>query len=160
MWLSATKLGEKCGLTGEQFNYVLKDKGYIDGMPGEYYPTEKGMWFIIEKGWDNGCGGYCARGYNYFQWNDDILNYLDLTDEYKAEVREKVSIQRRQRREARQATSKAYWERRNNNSEDSKNYNDKEVDRYGAKILAKIIVFIIEEVYACVDIYRKNKITK
>ena len=42
MTLSAKRLGERCGLTAEEMNILLKEEGFLSGEPGNYYPTEKG----------------------------------------------------------------------------------------------------------------------
>ena len=39
MTLSAKRLGEKCGLTAEEMNCLLKDEGFLSVEPGNYYPT-------------------------------------------------------------------------------------------------------------------------
>lgn len=54
MTLSAKRLGERCGLTAEEMNILLKEEGFLSGEPGNYYPTEKGKLFVVEKGDDNG----------------------------------------------------------------------------------------------------------
>lgn len=41
MTLSAKRLGERCGLTAEEMNILLKEEGFLSGEPGNYYPTEK-----------------------------------------------------------------------------------------------------------------------
>ena len=40
----------------------LGEKGFLSGEPENYYPTEKGKLFVVEKGDDNGYGGYAFRG--------------------------------------------------------------------------------------------------
>lgn len=49
MTLSAKRLGEICGLTAEEMNVLLKEEGFLSGEPGNYYPTEKGKLFVVEK---------------------------------------------------------------------------------------------------------------
>ena len=63
MTLSAKRLGERCGLTAEEMNILLKEEGFLSGEPGNYYPTEKGKLFVIEKG-DCDCqhrSDYCMK---------------------------------------------------------------------------------------------------
>ncbi len=83
MTLSAKRLEERCGLTGEEMNVLLKEERYLSGEPGTYYPTEKGKAFVIEKGSDNGYGGYAFRGWNWLEWDESILAELDLSMEHK-----------------------------------------------------------------------------
>ena len=89
MTLSAKRLGERCGLTAEEMNILLKEEGFLSGEPGNYYPTEKGKLFVIEKGDDNGYGGYAFRGWNWFEWDERILEELDTSVEHKRYIREK-----------------------------------------------------------------------
>lgn len=95
MTLSAKRLGERCGLTAEEMNFLLKVEGYLSGEPGDYYPTEKGKQFVVEKGNDNGYGGYAFRGWNWLEWDESILDELDVSMEYKCYIREKTSEERR-----------------------------------------------------------------
>ena len=85
MTLSAKRLGERCGLTAEEMNILLKEEGFLSGEPGNYYPTEKGKLFVIEKGDDNGYGGYAFRGWNWFEWDERILEELDTSVEHKTD---------------------------------------------------------------------------
>ena len=47
MTLSAKRLGERCGLTAEEMNILLKEEGFLSGEPGNYYPTEEG--YVLQK---------------------------------------------------------------------------------------------------------------
>lgn len=114
MTLSAKRLGEKCGLTAEEMNCLLKDEGFLSGEPGNYYPTEKGKTFVGEKGDDNGYGGYAFRGWNWLEWDESILDELDTSMEHKRYIREKTAEERRRRREEKLAESEAYWEKIDN----------------------------------------------
>lgn len=62
MTLPAKRLGERCSLTVEEMNILLKEEGFLSGEAENYYPTEKGKLFVVEKGDDNGYGGYAFRG--------------------------------------------------------------------------------------------------
>lgn len=97
MTLSAKRLGERCGLTAEEMNILLKEEGFLSGEPGNYYPTEKGKLFVVEKGDDNGYGGYAFRGWNWFEWDERILEELDTSVENKRYIQEKTSEERRRR---------------------------------------------------------------
>lgn len=94
MTLSAKRLGERCGFTAEEMNILLKEEGFLSGEPGNYYPTEKGKLFVVEKGDDNGYGGYAFRGWNWFEWDERILEELDTSVENKRYIREKTSEER------------------------------------------------------------------
>lgn len=112
MTLSAKRLGERCGLTAEEMNFLLKEEGYLSGEPGNYYSTEKGKQFVVEKGDDNGYGGYAFRGWNWLEWDESILDELDISMEHKRYIREKTSEERRRRAE-KAAESEAYWNKVN-----------------------------------------------
>ena len=81
MGLSAKRLGEKIGLTPEQTNTLLREEGFQSGQPGDYSVTEKGKKYVEEKSWDNGYGGYAARGYSYNEWDESILDELNTKPE-------------------------------------------------------------------------------
>lgn len=117
MTLSAKRLGERCGLTAEEMNILLKEEGFLSGEPGNYYPTEKGKLFVVEKGDDNGYGGYAFRGWNWFEWDERILEELDTSVENKRYIREKTSEERRRRRAEKAAESEAYWKKVNSRKE-------------------------------------------
>ena len=119
MTLSAKRLGERCGLTAEEMNILLKEEGFLSGEPGNYYPTEKGKLFVVEKGDDNGYGGYAFRGWNWFEWDERILEELDTSVEHKRYIREKTSDEHRRRRSEKAAESEAYWKKVNSQKEKS-----------------------------------------
>lgn len=119
MTLSAKRLGERCGLTAEEMNILLKEEGFLSGEPGNYYPTEKGKLFVIEKGDDNGYGGYAFQGWNWFEWDERILEELDTSVEHKRYIREKTSEEHRRRRSEKAVESEAYWKKVNGLSKSS-----------------------------------------
>lgn len=98
MGLSAKRLGEKIGLTAEQTNTLLKDEGYIIGDAGEYILTEKGKMFARVNGWDNGYGGFAYRGYNYNEYDESILNNLNINDENLERIRNLTLANRKERK--------------------------------------------------------------
>ena len=79
MTLSAKRLGERCGLTAEEMNVLLKEEGFLSGEPGNYYPTEKGKLFVVEKGDDNGYVGIGSNGMKEssknltLQWSTSVI---------------------------------------------------------------------------------------
>ena len=117
MTLSAKRLGERCGLTAEKMNVLLKEEGFLSGEPGNYYPTERGKLFVVENGDDNGYSGYAFRGWNWFEWDERILEELDTSEEHKRYIREKTSEERRRRRAEKVAESEAYWNKVNSQKE-------------------------------------------
>lgn len=110
MGLSAKRLGEYLGLTSEQTNVLLKERGFLDGEPGNYYPTEKGKQLCIERGDDNGYGGYAFRGWNWIEWDESMLNLLAITPEERNAIIQKASEQRLARRRENKKASELYWQ--------------------------------------------------
>ena len=92
MGLSATRLGEKYGLTG-----------YLDGEPGAYFPTEKGMPFMTEEFHHRGPGGYARYNANWETRTIDpaIRKELKITPELKDAVRAEVKAARTAKIQAR-----------------------------------------------------------
>ncbi len=119
MSLSATRLGREFGLTPQEMNYLLKEEGFLGGSPGNYYLTEKGRKYASERYDSNGYGGYAARGWSWFEWDESIIEKLNITSVRKREIQEKTSEQRRLRREEKEAQSEAYWKNVNNMNQKS-----------------------------------------
>lgn len=115
MGLSAKRLGEKIGLTAEETNTLLKEAGYQSGQAGKYVVTETGKKFVEEKSWDNGCGGWAHRGYNYNEWDESIIDKLDTSSSNLQEIRDLTS----QRRKERKLQQNNYYQNRDNNRYDS-----------------------------------------
>lgn len=67
MSLSARRLGQEYRLTAKEMDVLLKEEGFRNGYPGNYYHTERGKRFVYEKGDDNGYSGYAFRGWNWFE---------------------------------------------------------------------------------------------
>ena len=53
---SARIMGQDYGLTAQEMNFVLKEKGYLDGEPGSYSVTEKGSSYAVEERPSSGNG--------------------------------------------------------------------------------------------------------
>lgn len=119
MSLSARRLGMELGLTAEEMNFLLKEEGFLDGSPNDYYLTEKGKKYALEKYDGNGYGGYAARSWSWLEWDESIIDKLNVTDDRKREIREKTAEQRRRRREERNARSEEYWRNVNNKNQES-----------------------------------------
>lgn len=109
MGLSASRLGQRIGLTAEQMNVLLLEEGFLKGEPGNYQVTEKGKPYVYENGADNGYGGYAFRGWNWYEWDESILEQLNLDSKRLQEIREHTSEKRRIRREESKARSEEYW---------------------------------------------------
>ena len=110
MSLSAKQLGEKIGLNAQEMNTLLKEEGYLRGEPGNYNATATGDSYVSEKSWSNGYGGYAARGYSYNVWDESILDRLDTSNENLRIIREKTSLERKNRRAEKEKRSQEYWQ--------------------------------------------------
>lgn len=98
---SARILGQDYGLTAQEMNYVLKEKGYLQGDPGDYGVTDKGRSFASEQDFHRGTGGYSQynRYWTTRSWDDSIADELNVTDDDKHEARAAIAEARRQQRE-------------------------------------------------------------
>ena len=67
--------------------YYLKKLGFLEGEAGNYSLTELGKKYAEIKTWDNGYGGYAARGYEYYAWDKKIISKLDTTSEHLDKIR-------------------------------------------------------------------------
>lgn len=107
MQVSARILGQEYGLTSAEMNRVLVINEYLEGEPGNYYPTEKAEEFVKEKYEHRGCGGYPSynRYWTTRTFDDSIKDSLIVTDEIKNQAREEVKQNLLEKRLARE---KAY----------------------------------------------------
>ena len=151
MGLSAKRLGEKIGLTSEQTNILLQEAGFQNGQPGDYSVTEKGKKYVEEKSWDNGYGGYAARGYSYNEWDESILDELNTNPENLEYIRDLTAERRKKRKEERKC------EKSDNNYISSKIENNKD-NNLLVDITAGIIGYAIIKIGK--TIYNKIKFKK
>jgi len=71
---SARQLGYMIGKTAQDVNKLLKDNGYLEGVPGNYELTEKGKKYAEEKYHSNGIGGYSQYQVSYTtrKWDEEV----------------------------------------------------------------------------------------
>lgn len=95
---SARLLGLDYGLTAQEMNYVLKEKGFLEGNPGGYSITEQGQPFAEEQDFHRGTGGYAQYNPRWTtrSWDESIANELDITDTLKHEARAAIAESKRQ----------------------------------------------------------------
>ncbi len=105
---SARQLGYEHGLTAQEMNYILKEKGFLEGKPGEYFLTERGKTYAKEQDFHRGTGGY--QHYNRYwttrSWDEDIINELDLSDELIKEARGVIVLNRQRSDETKEQSAK------------------------------------------------------
>jgi hypothetical protein len=86
---SARILGQEFGLTSQEMNFVLKEEGYLDGEPGNYFITEKGEKYAEEQDYHRGTGGYAHynRYWTTRTWDDGITDGLINPSCYQRKLR-------------------------------------------------------------------------
>ena len=94
---SARILGQDYGLTGQEMNYILEKKGFLEGNPGDYSVTDKGQSFAEEQDFHRGTGGYAQynRYWTTRSWDDSITDELDINDDLKREARLAIAESKR-----------------------------------------------------------------
>jgi hypothetical protein len=99
---SARVLGQECGLTAQEMNFVLKEEGFLDGEPGNYTVTENGEKYAEEQDHSRGTGGYSwyNRAWTTRTWDDGIADELDITEDRKKEIRQAISIAKQKTNES------------------------------------------------------------
>ena len=113
MGKSARILGEAYSLNAQEMNYILNKEGFLDGEPGEYFPSEMGKQYATQKDFHRGTGGYAQynRYWTTTTWDDSIEDVLHITPELKAEARKAVADRRKMLTDARRAASEAAEQR-------------------------------------------------
>ncbi|MCD8117933.1 MAG: hypothetical protein LUE29_00330 [Lachnospiraceae bacterium] len=93
MQISARILGRSYGLTAEEMNRVLVKLGFLEGIPGDYSPTEKALPYVVEKDFHMGTGGYdhYNRYWTTKTFDDSIKEVLDVPKELISEVRDELT---------------------------------------------------------------------
>lgn len=81
MGKSATQLGKAFFLNGQEMNQLLKDQGFLEGEPGAYRVTEKGLPFATETDFHRGTGGspWYNRYWSERTWDPSIMSELDMS---------------------------------------------------------------------------------
>lgn len=89
MQVSARILGQEYGLTAQEMNRVLVKQGFLQGTPGDYSLTQKGLQYAEEKNFHRGTGGYACynRYWTTRTFDDSIKDDLDVPPELINEVR-------------------------------------------------------------------------
>jgi len=91
---SARLLGQDIGLSAKEMNCLLQNEGYLEGVPGNYSVTEKGTAYAEEEDHHRGTGGYSwyNRYWTTRTWDESILNELDITEDKKRQIRQKITL--------------------------------------------------------------------
>ena len=130
MQVSARILGQEFALNAQETNLLLKKEGFLEGEPGNYYPTEKASKYVEETEHNKGYGGYAQHSrYSTRTFDDSIKDELNVTPEILDEVRAECAAERAARRAERKAncvkldeilqTSKSSLEQDKNTDDDN-----------------------------------------
>lgn len=107
MGKSARILGQAYNMTSQEMNYILKKQGFLDGEPGNYFPSESGKQYATQKDFHRGTGG--SAQYNRYwtttTWDDSITDVLHITPALQDEARKAVADRRQMQAEARKMVS-------------------------------------------------------
>ena len=112
MFLSATQIGKLFGLNGQEMNMAFKNLDYLDGEPGDYVFTEKGLLFGRESDFHRGTGGssWYNRYWTQRSYDESIIEQLreEMTPEVIQTAVAQVKEHRAARIAARAAEQTAY----------------------------------------------------
>lgn len=96
-YFSASKIGKKFGLDGQEMNMALYLLGYLDGKPSNWNPTEKCQAYCEIEYKDNGYRGYGAQRWTEFKYKESIIEPLknELTNDVLNKAKELVAERRK-----------------------------------------------------------------
>ncbi len=130
MTLSARRLGIILGLSSQEVNVLLKMEGFQDGLPGEYYPTEKGKSYMVVKMDDNGQGGFAARDWEWAEWDESIINEIgEITLERRKDIRAYARELRAEKKRIEEINRRNYEQ----NEQKSERHFESDADTEGSK---------------------------
>lgn len=150
--MSATKIGRKIGgMTGEETNLLLKERGFLDGEACDYWPTEKGEEYAIVEDFHAGTGGYAQynRYWSETRYKPEILDAIgEVTLDDKLRLSEAV-------REHRKAAHKRNFgidkedpiETLPVEEPEPEGGEDPVADAIGAAVLAIAVVYLAKKAY-------------
>lgn len=88
MQKSARILGEEFGLTAAEMNFLLRDKGYLEGSPGKWGVTDKGTPFAVYTYYTN-------PSWEMLTWDENITSDMDLSGEHRQEFLDAIREEKR-----------------------------------------------------------------
>lgn len=150
--MSATQIGRKIGgMTGEETNLLLKERGFLDGEACDYWPTEKGEEYAIVEDFHAGTGGYAQynRYWSKTRYKPEIMDAIgEVTLEDKLRLSEEV-------REHRKAAHKRNFgidkedpiETLPVEEPEPEGGEDRVADAIGAAVLAITVVYLAKKAY-------------
>lgn len=107
--LSATRIGEQIGASGEEVNRLLIDQGFLDGKPGAWSLTSKGEEYGVHRDYDNGNNsGWYHEAHSFALFDSSIIDVLDASPEKLAEARADITADRQAQRAEREAAQDEY----------------------------------------------------
>ena len=98
MQKSSRILGKEIGFNAQQMNWLLKEQGYLTGVPGDYSLSDKAKPFAIEEAMHEGPGGYYDHYWNKLTFDDSIMEKLDLSEEARTRALDNLAAYRAEKR--------------------------------------------------------------
>lgn len=99
--LSATEIGLRIGANAMEVNRLLKDQGFLYGIPSAYGLTTKGDEFGVQRSHDNGHHGSYNVSWDSTHFDPRILETLESSPEKLAKVREDIAADKQEQKAAR-----------------------------------------------------------
>lgn len=125
MGRSTAALGRDLGLNSQEMNILLRDKGYLEGEPGDWKLTDKGREHAKQQHWDVPSSGHA--GYVTTRWDDSVREDIgEVSPECKRQIDDEISARRAEQHRQRQERQTALDNNGDDDSEDGYSY-----DRYG-----------------------------
>ena len=101
MGRSTAGLGRDLGLNSQEMNILLRDKGYLEGEPGDWKLTDKGREHAEQQHWDVPSSGHA--GYVTTRWDDSVREDIgEVSPECKQRIDDEISARRAEQRRQRQ----------------------------------------------------------
>lgn len=104
-YMSARVLGDEFGLSSQNMNLHLRDAGILEGNPGAYGLTAKGLEYGKDEYVDTGPN----TGYWMTTYNPAVLDELDLAPERAQQLRAAASAHRKHKVELSKANAVDLW---------------------------------------------------
>lgn len=145
--LNVSQLGQEHGLSGQEMNQVLLNKGFLFGEPGAYGLTEAGEEFGTETDHHNGYGGSARREWSTTHFDPRIRDELEITDEEKQQARKALRERRAEQAAERQRRSDEFY-----GSDEGEIEADPQSPSPDGRSLLALLVAVVVIICACLGI--------
>lgn len=138
---SVRYLGRDVGLNAEEVNVWLKEEGYLEGEPGDYRVTEKGLPYATQRHWEIGSPNHA--GYVSTSWKEEILNEIGpLSPERRRELSDSVAANRAEKKRQREEWEASLAANGDDSLDDGQRDGNDASDSNGGKVAAAAITVI------------------